>query len=108
MTRSGIEVNLKNSPYGVDINYGSRIIKYMFSGISSMTKFQNKIEENRQFLKESLTNRFKINFYLSDDFCDMILYKSIEKRAFLVYIDGRPIEWQGNLEYSGQRIESKN
>lgn len=65
------------------------------------------LEENREELKQSLSNRFKIPFKLSDDFCDLTLYRKTERRGFYVIISGSVVEWAAKLEYDGQRIRQK-
>lgn len=108
MTSSGIEYNLDLSPYRAEEVYpnGNKIVFY-FSGDLGLRKFTEKKEINRKELNESLSNRFRMKFKLSPDFCDVQLYKKIERRGYLIHFNGRRIEWQGKLKYSGLRLEEQ-
>lgn len=108
MTSSGVEYNLDISPYRVEEAYpnGNRIV-FIFSSHVGMRKFVDKHEENRKELNESLSNRFRMKFKLSPDFCDVQLYKKIERRGYLIHFNGRRIEWQGKLKYSGLQLEEQ-
>lgn len=105
MTKNGVEANLARSPYKATVYYGKRVITYYFSTNQQREKFFDGFEENRTFIKESLENRFKIKCYIADDFCDLNLYRKLERRGFYIEIDGRPIQWAGNLVYNGEKLE---
>lgn len=107
MTKSGVERDFVKSPYIVSLNYGVNEIDYIFSSPYAMEKFKNEYEINRKYIHESLTNRFRMKFYISDDFCDINLYRKIERRGFYIVVNGRAIEWLGNLEYDGQKVIAK-
>lgn len=108
MTSSGVERDLTVTPYLVDIKYPDKTMVYCFSSMNSKTLFERKIEEHRAEIKESLTNRFRILFSVSDDFCDLDLYRRIERRGFLVKMEGDNITWLGQVEYNGQRVIRKS
>lgn len=105
MTKSGVEHDLIKSPYNILVDYpnGNSIV-YYFSSIAGMTKFSEKLESNREFIKESLTNRFKIKFSISYDFCDVSLYRQVETRGYYIEINGVGVEWHAKLVYDGQEV----
>lgn len=105
MTPSGVERDLYKSPYNITVDYSNgHSITYVFSTPYSKDRFEIQLEENRKAISESLTNRFRMKFYISDDFCDITLYRKIERRGFHIIRDGRVTEWLGKLEYNGQRV----
>lgn len=109
MTPSGIEYRLEISPYYVNVEYhnGNKIAFY-FSSELGKRKFSQGLEENRQAIHESLTNRFRMKFKISPDFCDLQFYKRIERRGYLIIFNGVKMEWQGKLVYSGQKVEEQD
>lgn len=104
MTSSGVEHNLSVSPYIVRKVYGEKEVIYYFSTSGAMARFEECICSNRDTLCDSLNRRFKIKFYLSPMFCDVMLYKKVESRGFRIVINGRVIEWLKELEYNGQEL----
>lgn len=105
MTKSGIERDLKITPYYLKLNYpNGNEITYYFSSQLSLDRFDSNLGINRKTLRESLLNRFRIKFKLADDFCDLQLYRRIESRGFRIVINGSEVEWLGRLEYSGQKL----
>lgn len=108
MTKSGIERDLKNSPYITTINYGKNCITYVFSSMTAKTKFEDQIEAYRKEVTESLTNRFRIKFFVGKDLSDVNLYRKIERRGFLIVVNGDDITWLGEVEYNGLNLCKKN
>lgn len=104
MTKSGVEANLKISPYSYKIEYRAKTIEYYFSTARAMNRFVEMLESNRKFISGSLENRFKVKFIIANDFCDLILYRKIESRGFYILIDGRGYEWPGSLYYNGTEL----
>lgn len=106
MTRSGVEHKLDVTPYRVVITYGEdRFIEYFFSTESLRRKFENEYYSYRIEVKESIERRFKIKFYIANEFCDVNLYRKIESRGFRISINGRVYEWPTLLEYNGVQLE---
>lgn len=109
MTQYGVEHDLAQSPFRTRLMYGQASIgqggiDFCFSSRTSMARFEDGLEKNREELRSSLSNRFKIKFKLSDAFCDIQLYRRCERRGFLIYMDGDEVQWIGQLEYDGQRV----
>lgn len=108
MTKSGVERDLKKTPYVAIISYHNKKVTYCFSSHTALTKFEQDLEKNRAEIKESLSARFKIEFFISQDFCDIILYKKIERRGFLIYIGEDEVQWPGELIYKGIQVTQKS
>lgn len=108
MTISGVERDLKVTPLTTVIEYGDRLVCYCFSSYTVQQKFEKELETHRAQIKESLTNRFRISFNVSDDFCDLDLYRRTERRGFLVRFGEDEVTWLGQVEYNGQRVIKKN
>lgn len=101
MTKSGVEANLKISPYSYKIEYRSKTIEYHFSTARAMNRFGEMLESNRKFIMDSLENRFKVKFVIAKEFCDLILYRKLESRGFYILVNGRCYQWPGSLYYNG-------
>lgn len=88
--KNKIELDLTKSPH----IYLYQGLFYVFSSISNLNKFKNKIEEYK--LNETLRLKYKygiqnINF---DLFLTISFYKKVEKRGFLVTSEDRKISMQ--------------
>lgn len=86
LTRNNIAHNLEISPHFHDVGYSSYNIRYMFSSAMYREKFIARLENHREQIGESLSNRFGFKIEV-DVLSDMKLYTTIEKRGFLVYRD---------------------
>lgn len=104
MTNAGIERNLECTPYIYTLEYGTRQIKYHFSSHSTREKFIDMIDDNRREIYESLSNRFRMKFFISNDFCDVTLYRKLERRGFLIIVGEEEIRWLGQIEYNGRGV----
>lgn len=106
LTRSKVAYNLNISPHRINMVYDNQEITYVFSSDLYKRKFFEKIEDNRRYYTDSLINRFGFNISL-DLLCDLKLYTSIEKRGFLLIVDGDKIECQNNITFAGGRMTVK-
>ena len=79
MTRGGIEYNFSISPFKVE----TEKYTFVFSSQLHADKFREGLEENRQRINESLSNRFNIYIH-AEEIADFILYSMIERRGYLV------------------------
>lgn len=105
MTASGVERDLNVTPYVTIISYDeSHKIGYAFSSKTTQAKFEQEIESNREFIRYSLHSRFRVKFYVSNDLCDLNLYRKLERRGFLIKLDGDDVTWLGQVEYNGRQI----
>lgn len=102
-TRNGIYNNLLDSTYKV--NTGD--IVFVFSSEFYKGKFIDLQKENREKLRRSLHNRFLIDCVFNDYF-DIILYKKIEKRGFLIYSRGEMFTCPNQVKCVGVKKIEKN
>lgn len=102
LSRGGIAYNLVESPYYyISIDYPKQV-EYRFSSQTYLDKFGERLEDNRNSISESLSKRFGlkvVNSLLSD----IVLYSKIEKRGFLIYFDGVPVECLENITLDGKQ-----
>ena len=92
--------NLKESIFKFDTG---RIIFY-FSSENNLFKFKDKIIWHRNWMQESLSNRFNLNI-TNDNLSDIVLYRKIEKRGFLIITEkGEIIEWPNQIRLDGDRL----
>jgi hypothetical protein len=80
---------------------------FYFSSELNMKKFRDKIIENRKRISDSLSNRFNMaidNYNLSD----VVLYRKIEKRGFLIMNEkGEILEWPNQIRFVGDQLTKK-
>ena len=102
-SRSKIAYNFEISPYHFDMGYPDFMVRYVFSSELYRKNFIARYFEHRQKISESLSNRF--GFLIeADQIADLKLYTTIEKRGFLVLIDGEPVKCVNDITLSGQRM----
>lgn len=94
LTRSGIAHNLSISPYKVVVDYQSGELTYVFSSELYKNKFIDKLEDNREKISKSLSNRFGFTV-INNMLADVKLYITTETRGFLIL---------GKEEYTCQSI----
>lgn len=108
MTKSGVEANLKISPYVVHNNYNGKEVIYYFSTANNMDRFKSEADTFFTSVCTSLTNRFRIKFHLPHMFTDIVLYSRIERRGFHVIIEGVETKCVNDLKLIGAQIEKEN
>lgn len=110
MTKAGIEYDLTRTPYSIEEEYTGKNKKaiFFFSSESGMERFKEMYKENRTYLMNSLSNRFKMRVILPPLFCDIQLYKKQERRGFRMIIDGREVLWPGKLVLDGKTVIEMN
>ena len=108
LTRSKIAYDLNISPHFEEVHYkDGTILKYVFSSNLYKRNFAKKLEEHRETINNSLSNRFGF-LVRYEKLADLKLYTSIEKRGFLIYQDGEKIECLDSLTLDGNNLMSKN
>ena len=101
MTRGGIEYNFSISPFTVD----TEKYTFVFSSQLHADKFREGLEENRQRINESLSNRFNIYIY-ADEIADFLLYGAIERRGYLIKDhEGGAIKCQAEIHIKCERAQ---
>ena len=84
LTRGGVAYDFDYSPYRQLIRYGSiSELTYIFSSELNKQRFNDRLEENRNKINESLSKRFGFKI-INNKLCDIKLYSTIEKRGFLI------------------------
>lgn len=107
LTRSNIAYDLEISPHQLSVNYKDESITYVFSSNLYKTKFQERQEEHRQYVNNSLTNRFGFDIHFNL-LADIQLYTKIEKRGFLLVTTGGNIKCPNNLILDGVTMTKQN
>jgi hypothetical protein len=103
-TRGGVVYDLKLSPY----IHEDKNMQFYFSSKLHMKRFLEKRNEERNILKYSLKRRFKCEIEC-DILSDLILYKKIETRGFLIYVfgEGGFITCLENIKLDGYEVTLK-
>lgn len=107
LSRNGVAYNLELSPYEIILEYDHEKLKYKFSTKLNLEKFTNKLQQNRNKINESLSNRFNIQIN-NDQLCDIKLYSQIEKRGFYIECKERKFTCLSSIKLNGQNKISKN
>ncbi|MBP5362726.1 MAG: hypothetical protein J6Y71_06890 [Ruminococcus sp.] len=100
MTRgAAIEYDLKKSPYRV-IESGNT---FVFSSELHAQKFRERLREKRELINFSLSNRFNVAICF-DIIADIMLYKEIEQRGFLIITEGGECKCLNHILLNGARL----
>lgn len=104
LTLHGIAYDLGISPHKVKINYTQNTyIIYVFSSDLYKRKFEERLENNRQNINDSLSKRF--NFAIENNIlCDIKLYSSIEKRGFYLKNNKEGFECLESIKLDGKNL----
>ena len=100
LTRSQIAYDLTVSPHRETIPYEGTEITYVFSSDLYRRKFLQKLEQNRETIEESLSKRFGFRV-VPGVIADLRLYRTTEKRGFLLVKDGVSIECENKVVLDG-------
>ena len=103
ITKNGVCYDLYISPYTYTLNN----LKFVFSSKTHLDKFKKKVKENRDIINYSLTKRFNINVDVSQ-LADIVLYRKIETRGFLIYTCNGVEICQKNITYIGGEVIIQN
>ena len=103
LTRSNVAHDLNISPHTIEMKYPNQSIVYVFSSELYKQNFADRLQANRLKINDSLSNRF--GFTIKQDLlADIKLYLTIEKRGFLLYVNGRKVACRDKVELHGQTI----
>ena len=103
LTRSNIAYDLNISPHDAVVSYPDGYIKFVFSSELYRNKFREKLQDDRKAISDSLSKRFGFTIK-ADKLADLKLYTSIEKRGFLLLINGDKCECLNNITLDGQNL----
>lgn len=99
ITRNGICYDLSVSEYRATVNSTT----YVFSSQLHLDKFLERLTDNREKVNKSLSKRFNIPVDVSA-LADMVLYKKIETRGFLIVTNEGQELWQNNVAFVGDKV----
>lgn len=102
ITRNGICYDLKISEYRHTVGG----LTFVFSSRLHLEKFIKKLEENRDILNYSLSKRFNIPVDISE-LADIVLYRKIETRGFLILTNEGNELCRKSLSYYGGKVKPK-
>lgn len=102
ITRNGIFYDLTNSHYKHKIED----LTYVFSSKLHLEKFVKKLQENRDIINYSLSKRFGYSVDVSQ-LADLVLYKKIESRGFLIISDRGNSLCKDHIKYAGGKVTIK-
>ena len=103
LSRRKIAYDFNVSPYKEVIQYDSHTVKYVFSSELYREKFTDRLAAHRVKINDSLSNRFGININMIL-LSDIKLYTSIEKRGFLLEVDGVKVPCQKHITLDGNKM----
>jgi hypothetical protein len=108
LTRSKIAYDLNIPPHNVTLEYkNGETLKFVFSSELYREKFSARVNEHREQINRSLSNRFGFNI-IQNKLADLKLYITIEKRGFLIYKGLVKMECLNDIILDGQNLTSKN
>lgn len=99
ITPNGVCYDLKNTPYKHQING----LTFLFSSQTHKDKFIERLDEHRKKINDSLSNRFNIYVDVSE-LSDVILYKKIETRGFLIESENGVMKCLNNVKFTGANV----
>lgn len=91
---------MKQSPFRVDMDYMTNRIVFVFSSQLYKDNFISRLDENREKINQSLSKRFNMNVK-NNILADIKLYDTIEKRGFLIYLEGSIVECLDDITLNG-------
>lgn len=99
ITRNGVVYDLKISSYRHTVDG----LTYVFSSKLHLDKFKKKCKENRDIVNYSLTKRFNLPVEVSQ-LADIVLYRKIETRGFLIVTNEGQELCVNNITYGGGKM----
>lgn len=102
-SRKGIFYDLNVSEYRATINN----ITYVFSSELHKQKFIERVKDNRENINSKLTKRYGIEIE-NNILADLILYKSVETRGYLVINGVGEKLCKETVKLDGVKVTKKN
>ena len=103
ISKNGVCYDLNVSAYRLTIGN----LTFVFSSQLHLDKFKKKYKENRSIINYSLTKRFNITVNVSE-LADVILYRKIETRGFMILTrEGKEL-CLNNITYVGGEVTTQN
>lgn len=107
LTRGGVCYELEYTPFTSKVIYQDKVLTFHFSSQYNLDKFEEKVEENRDKINYSLSNRFNM-FIELNELCDIKLYETIEKRGFLIVNSDDRYLCLNTIKLSGVNLTQKS
>lgn len=102
-TRNGVYWDLDKSTYRSEVNG----LVFVFSSELHKSKFDERLKENRKTINDSLSKRFNIKCDVSN-LADVVLYRKIETRGFLIEEKEDSAQCQKHLKFVGGKVTLTN
>lgn len=102
LTRDGVCYDLTKSPYSCVKNG----VTFFFSSQKHLEKFQDRLKTNRDTINYSLTKRFGFAVDVST-LADVVLYKKIETRGFLIEAEEVEYQWLKSIKCGGITVTTR-
>ena len=102
ISRNGVFYDLNYSDYRVTVDG----LTFVFSTQLHLDKFKAQLESHREKINTSLSRRFNYTVDASR-LADIVLYKKVETRGFLIEYKGAKL-CQKSLIFAGGRVTSKS
>lgn len=99
ISRNGVVYDLTLSSY----KHKEGDLTFVFSSKLHLDKFKKKLKENRDIINYSLSKRFNITVDVSQ-LADVVLYRKIETRGFLIVTGNGEELCQNNITYGGGEV----
>lgn len=103
LSRNGVCYDLEKTHYKTTVNG----LTFMFSSRLHLEKFKAKLYENRRTINNSLSKRFSLSIDVSQ-LADIVLYKKVETRGFLIVTNEGNNLWLENLQFVGGTATQRN
>ena len=99
ITRNGVCYDLNISSYRHTVDG----LTFVFSSQLHLDKFKKKVKENRDVINYSLTRRFNLKVDVAQ-LADVVLYRKIETRGFLIITGEGQELCQKSIKYVGGNL----
>ena len=103
ISRDNIYYELSISPF----KFSSGDLCFYFSSALNLEKFIKRMDDEKNRINESLSNRFKCNIVF-DDLPLLTLYRNVERRGYLISFKGDNLTWQDNITFLGMIASEQN
>lgn len=103
ITRNGVVYDLSLSSFRCKVGN----LTYVFSSQLHLDKFKKKLKENRDIVNYSLTKRFNYTVDVSE-LADLVLYRKIETRGFLIITATGNELCQNNITFVGGEVTTRD
>lgn len=104
MTRSGVEHDLRISPFKYELHNGHYRFVYHFSSQKVLDRYVEGLDQYMSATISGLQARFRMHCFIDISFLATVYYHRMEKRGFYMEIDGMPVTHVDDLRYDGVSV----